>query len=270
MRRLILSVAFVLIFCLPVLVGAQTPVEGNAVAPVVIKSEPVTPQVPEGETPIVEPEAKQPIVEEKPIALPKTEAESHPEETAAKDAHGAATHEVPGEHGEAEAHGGGHAAPFKPLEFAAGIVNFIIFMYLLIRFGGKGIASYFKNRAAIQMAAVSEAQALLGEAKAIFDEIKGRKDSLDAEVRDMLDSGKNRATEQAAQIIAAAKSQAERMVEDAKRTIAGEMAKARSDLREHLVNEALAIAEKGVKSGIGAKGQKQLVEQFMSKMEDLQ
>lgn len=167
------------------------------------------------------------------------------------------------------ASGGEHGAHFDVPQFVAGIINFAIFIYLVIRFGGKGISSYYKSRAETQMVAVREAEKLLGEAQKIFDEVTKRKDNLEQETLQMVEGAKRRVQEQSEEILVGAKAQAERIVEDAKRTIDGEIGQATNRLRAQLVEHALKVAESSIDQSLDDDGQKQLVEHFMSKMEDL-
>ncbi len=163
----------------------------------------------------------------------------------------------------------GHGAEFNLTQMIAAVINFAIFAFIIVFFGRKGIASFYKNRAETQMAAVKEAEALLTEASAIFEKIKKQKDSLDQDTREMVEAAKKRAEQQGVEIVQAAKNQAEKMVADAKRTIDTEIDTAKMRLREELVNEAVKVAENDLSGRLDENGQKQLVDQFMTKMEDL-
>ena len=164
---------------------------------------------------------------------------------------------------------GGEGESFDLPQFIAGIINFAIFLYLIVRFGGKGISDYYKNRAETQMTAVREAEKILVEAQGIFSKAKNRKSNLEQETLQMVEGAKRRAIEQSEEILAAAKAQAERIVEDAKRTIECEIGKATNQLRAQLVEHALKVAEQSIEQNLDEAGQKKLIEQFMSKMEDL-
>ena len=193
----------------------------------------------------------------------------------AHDTHAAPAHDAHGEaaHGEAahgEAHVEHHEATFKAKEFIAALINFALFLYIIIRFGGKGVKSYFANRASEQMAAVKEAEALLAEVRQMHDKVKARRDNLEAEGQELIENAKRRAQKQADEILATARQQSEKVVADARRTIEGEISQATKKLRMQLVNQALEVAESGISQGLDASAQKNLIEQFMSKMEDPQ
>jgi F-type H+-transporting ATPase subunit b len=163
----------------------------------------------------------------------------------------------------------GHGAKFNLTEMIAAVANFAIFAFIVVYFGRKGIASFYKNRAETQMAAVKEAEALLQEASAIHEKIKKQRDNLDQETKEMVEAAKQRAAQQGAEIVETAKKQAERMVADARRTIDTEIDAAKTRLREELVNEAVKVAENDLTGRLDENGQKKLVDQFMTKMEDL-
>ncbi len=164
---------------------------------------------------------------------------------------------------------GGEPAPFNLTQMIAAVVNFAIFLFIIVHFGRKGIASFYQNRAETQLAAVRQAEELLKQAAEIHDKIKVQRDNLDQETREMVQAAKARAEQQGAEIVEAAKNQAERMIGDAKRTIDTEIASAKVKLREELVSEAVKFAESDLSGRLDENGQKKLVDQFMTKMEDL-
>lgn len=162
----------------------------------------------------------------------------------------------------------GHGAEFDLKQMIAAVINFAVFVFIIVYFGRKGIASFYKNRAEAQMAAVHEAEQLLIQVSDIHGKIKQQCDNLDQETREMVEAAKQRAEQQSAEIVEAARKQAERMIDDARRTIDTEIAAAKVKLREELVNEAVKVAERDLSGRLDESGQERLVEQFMTKMED--
>ncbi len=164
----------------------------------------------------------------------------------------------------------GHGAKFDFWEFAAGIINFALFIYIIVRFGGPGIKSFYKTRADSQLAAVKEAEELIQKAQALFEQVSLRQKNLDDETQKMIDDAKNHAARQAEELIEAAKEKSLKLVNDAKTSIALEADQTIDGLRGELVKIAVDIAERSVKERIQDKEQKRFVKEFMTRMEDLQ
>lgn len=165
---------------------------------------------------------------------------------------------------------GGEGGHFDFWQFAAGIINFAIFIYLIVRFAGPSLKNFYKTRAEDQLLAVREAEALIKEARCLFEETKTRKDNLEAETQKMIGDARKLADKQAKEVLDAARACAVRMMEDAKRSIELEADQTIERLKAELVETAISVAEKSVKDKLKAKEQMQLVKQFMTKMEDLQ
>lgn len=170
----------------------------------------------------------------------------------------------------AVAGGGGAPAKFDAMQFITALINFAIFIWLIVKFGGPGIKAFYKGRADEQLAAVKEAEDLITQTRALHDEITERKNNLAAETAKMVEDAKRRAQEQADEILAAASEQAEKIVEDAKRTITTEFEASVKNLKSQMVGFALETAEATVSKKLDNKGQKQLFDKFMNKLEDLQ
>jgi F-type H+-transporting ATPase subunit b len=163
----------------------------------------------------------------------------------------------------------GHAAEFKSGEFIAGIINFAIFVFILIKFGGKPISAFFKERADTQMAAVKEAELILAEARGLYEDVKKRKDRLNDESERIVQGARDRAEQQSKEILEAAKNSADRLLEDAKQTVTIELAEAKAKLSEQLVEQAIGIARNTVSTKLDDSGRSRMVDEFVAKMEGI-
>lgn len=175
---------------------------------------------------------------------------------------------------EAHGGGGGHHAPhvewWKPSMAAPPvgwlIVDFAIFLFLLVRFGGGPLSSYLTNRHNAVKKAIEEAQAAKAEAERKAREYDERVRSLDAEVAKIRDEFKRSGEAVQARVLESAKRSAERIAADAKSTIAAEEARAQQQLKAEAARLALELAEKAVREKVGAPDHKRLNEDFVREL----
>jgi F-type H+-transporting ATPase subunit b len=232
-------------------VQTPAPAEVESEKPLTKTEEPpVVEKAPAKEAPAKEAPAKESVLEKSIIH------DDQLEEAVQGDAHA----EAAGEH---------HGPVFEPIKFGIGIFNFALFIFLIVKFGGKGIAGYYKTRAQTQMEAVREAEQILSETRAIFTEIIERKGNLEQETRKLIEDARRRAEQQAVEIVEAATTKAQNMIADGKRMIDTELEMAIARLRSDLVDHAISVAETGIAQKLNEDGQKALVENFMSNMEDV-
>ncbi|MCA9672133.1 MAG: ATP synthase F0 subunit B [Myxococcales bacterium] len=197
------------------------------------------------------------------------------EDPHAKGAHGGS---ASGAHG--GAHGGEHKGPPKhinwfSLDYGKGkkhanppigwaIVNFIILLYLLYRFGAKPFSAYLRRRSEETKKALEEAKELRRRAQERLAEIEGKLAGLDDEIARIRKDVAADAERERDAIIARAEQEAERMIENADRTIEEEVNRARHRLESQVVSAAVAAAEKLLLEKATEADRTRLDEEFLS------
>ena len=171
------------------------------------------------------------------------------------EAHGAA-------HG--EGHGEGHAAPsldVKRLGFQ--LLNFAVLVFLLVKFGGRPVNRALDarhNQIKADLVSAAEARAA---AQARFEQQEKRLAALEHEIAAIAASIKQEAEAEKARLIAAAEDRARRIQEESAFLIEQQVKQAEEDLRREVAAAAVALAEKIVRSQLGASDQQRLIDTFV-------
>jgi F-type H+-transporting ATPase subunit b len=172
---------------------------------------------------------------------------------------GRAPAEEAGAEAEGGHHGGGHEVrhldnwfslsfgPDKehqngPLAFA--ILNFVILVWLVLRFAKRPLRHYLVERHIAVQKALFEAQDLKKKATAKLEEIEKKIAGLSAEIASIKESVRADAELEKERIVGAAKAEAERLITEADKTLDREVRKAQRLLEAEAVDNALKNAEK--------------------------
>lgn len=132
--------------------------------------------------------------------------------------------------------------PMPPgLVFA--LINFAIFLALLIKFAGPKLAGYLRTRHETVKGQLEEAARLRAEARGKLDEYNQRIAAVDAEVNKLMAEIRAEAEAEREMILAQARSQASAMKAEAQRRIEAEIARARLTLEREVAAAAVAAAE---------------------------
>lgn len=184
-------------------------------------------------------------------AEPVAETPGHTPTEATQEAHGA--------------HHDAHAIPWSSLTVQA--FNFFLLLAILIFMLRKSIAAHFKTRASEYQDLVRRADAAKSEAEAKHRSMKDRLAKLEQSAASAGTQAKAEADALKTKLIAEAQDLAKRLQEDAKRTAAIEIEKAKAQLRQELLTEALSASKAGFQSGLGSSDQKKLQSEFVDKIQ---
>jgi F-type H+-transporting ATPase subunit b len=124
------------------------------------------------------------------------------------------------------------------------LLNFAVFVGLLIKFAGPKLGVYLRTRHELVKGQLEEAARLRAEARAKLDEYNRRIAAVDAEVTQLMSDIRAEAEAEKEMILGQARSQAEAMKRDAARRIESEIARARGVLEREVATAAVAAAEK--------------------------
>lgn len=164
--------------------------------------------------------------------------------------------------------GGGHHGPTQIpwSEIGPQIFNFSVFFLLLFYMLRKPVINFFSGRVGNYQAALDRASQALNEAKARKGEISENLRKLKADKDKSILQAENEAKELKMNMVAEAKSEAKKIVEEAARTIQVETEKAKSELRNFMLMQAISMADKDLNSQLDESEQKRLQKEFTGKI----
>ncbi|MGM0558573.1 MAG: F0F1 ATP synthase subunit B [Myxococcota bacterium] len=165
---------------------------------------------------------------------------------------------------------GGGEEGFPWLNWGFSILNLIIFLWLIVKFGGSQIQGFFKNRREELIDDLEEARRLREEAEARLEEYSTKLDALEDERKKLLDEYHEQGEREKKRIIEEAKEQVERMHRDAQVTIAQETKKAIAELETQAVDLAVEMAEDLAKKRLDSGQRDKLVANYVGELEGLE
>ena len=185
-----------------------------------------------------------------------------------------ADHATEGEHAAAaEGHGGGHGgggehhAEGIPMDVLFQTINFLLFAGLVIYFLRKPVKDYFADRSVNFRQALFKAEAARAEAERQKSEIETRLRALEGGANNSLAQAKADAAELRHKIVREAEELAAKLREDAKRTAEIELQRAKAELREEVLNQAVTAAKAVLSERIAETDQKRLQSEFVEKIQ---
>lgn len=208
---------------------------------------------------------------------PATEQHSDGPEAQAKDAE----HTAPaaegmhksdsggGEHA-AEAHSGHHVPTEIPKSVPFQALNFFLFIALLVFLLRKAVKAFFATRHDQLMKAVREARKAQELAEQKHKEYQEKLRTLEKTANSSLEDTRREAEEYRARMIKEAKQIAANIEEEARKTADYEIARAKVQLREQAINEALEVARQAISKSIAESDQQRLQNEFVEKIRVVQ
>jgi F-type H+-transporting ATPase subunit b len=153
------------------------------------------------------------------------------------------------------------------IELAVSVINFAVFAWLLVHYGGPALKRHFANQAREYQEKVREANVLLADAQRLHAEWETRRQGLEDEARRIQQDVQRLAEAQAAEILENAKTQAARLIADAESTAANELVRTKDELRRELVEALLAKTEDRLHTRLDASNQRALIDEALRKLE---
>jgi F-type H+-transporting ATPase subunit b len=155
-----------------------------------------------------------------------------------------------------------HAASVTELLFP--LVNFLLFLYLIKRFGLPLVGDYLKSRREGIAASIREADDAKRRADALASDYKNRLARLAEETRAIRESLRGDGEREKAKLLAEAGEIAARIKTDADLLAEQEVRLARQGLRREIVDTARESAEKIIRHNLSAADQKRMVAEFLT------
>jgi len=153
------------------------------------------------------------------------------------------------------------------LEFAASVFNFVLFAWILVRFAGPKLKSYFETNAQEYQIRLSEANKLLADAQALYSEWATRRQQIEEDTARYRADAERLAKAQADEIIQNARLAAQRIIAEAERTASSELNKAKDELRGELVAVVFDKTTAILQSRLTPSHQHMLIEEALKKLE---
>jgi F-type H+-transporting ATPase subunit b len=211
------------------------------------------------------------------LALPGTAlAEDPPAESGG---HGAPAGEAHGD-GHGDAHGGhgvthldnwwsfdfGPGKTHKNGPFGFAILNFIILLWLVGKFGAKPFKAYLETRHSTIKKDLEEAAQVNAQARAKLEEIEAKLRNVDKEIAELKAAVARDAALEKDRIIKAAEEEAERIVKAADETMDRELRRAHRRLELEAVNAAMAAADKLIRKEVNDSDRRRLNEEYFAQL----
>lgn len=160
-----------------------------------------------------------------------------------------------------------HAVEIPFHELGPQIFNFLVFATILFFLLRKTVINMFANRASNYHLAVNKASQALEEAKSRKLEIESKLTEMKRGHRDSIAQAKKEAETLKLNALEEAKAEANRMAEEAERTIRVELDKAKSELRNFMLQQAVQMADKDLGGQLDDSEQKRLQKEFVGKIQ---
>lgn len=168
-----------------------------------------------------------------------------------------------GAHGEA-AHGAVHGPDRK---FYFSVFNFAVLLGVLVWGYRKYAAETFPNRRKALEQAIREAGAAKAAAEAQYKEYRDKVHNLDREIEALTAQFKRDAEADRDRLVAEAEAAAVKVLENAEKSAALEVVRARSELRAEAASLAVELAEKIVTERLTAEDRERLVREYVAELE---
>jgi F-type H+-transporting ATPase subunit b len=157
-----------------------------------------------------------------------------------------------------------HAASVTELVFP--LINFLIFLYLIKRFGLPIVGGYLKSRREGIAQSIREADEAKEHADALARDYQNRLARLAEETRSIRESIRADGEREKAKLLAEVQEIATRIKTDADLLAEQEVRLARQALRREIVDAARAAAEKIIRQNFSAADQKRMVAEFLTEV----
>jgi F-type H+-transporting ATPase subunit b len=163
--------------------------------------------------------------------------------------------------------GSGGPSDGIPVDVLYQAINFALFVGLGFFFLRKPVSSYFSSREQAFKQALVRAQAAREEAEQRKTEIQMRLSKLQATADDSIEKARAEAAELRSRIVLDAADLAKKLREDAEATANAEIERAKRELREDVLAQAVALSRKVLDEKMAEQDQKRLQTEFVDKIQ---
>ncbi len=147
------------------------------------------------------------------------------------------------------------------------LIDFAVFLGILIYFGRKPIAAALDGRYKTVVEEIEEATRLRADAQARYDEYKARLERLEEELAEVIAEVRVGTEVECKRILEEAKATADRISAEEAARVAQEGKKVREELAAHAVDVALNLATTQIAAKLDAQRQQGLVDRVIAELE---
>lgn len=147
------------------------------------------------------------------------------------------------------------------------IVNFAILAFILVKFAGKPLKDFLRQRKELIEKSLKEAQEAKELAAKALSEIEERLKLKDKEIEDIILSAKTSGEREKERLIEEGNKLSQKIIEQAKTNIDYEIKKAKEIIREEAVDAAIKLAEEKIKTRLTKEDQKKLLKESIKLLE---
>jgi len=159
---------------------------------------------------------------------------------------------------------GGHGSLVK--DYMWKIINFLILIAVLYKFGKKPIADFLKKRTELIEKTLNEAKEAKEAALKALQEAEDRLKTKDAEIEAILSAAKKSGEHERDRIIEESGKLKEKILEQAKTNIEYELKHAKEAIKAEAVELAMELAEKKLKDKLTKQEQEKLLDESLVKI----
>ena len=188
--------------------------------------------------------------------------------TDAGESHGTGEVAAEAEHGAAGGHAEAHSSvtPAKLMDFVWRSLNFLVLVVVLYIVLKKPLSSALSGRRDQIANTLKDFEQKKAAAEKRYQELEGKLADLEAERDKIIAEYIRLGEEEKVKIIAHAHTLAERIREQADKSIAQEVAQAKVELKREVAIQAAAMAEELIRKNINDRDQVRLVEEYLDKV----
>jgi F-type H+-transporting ATPase subunit b len=169
-------------------------------------------------------------------------------------------------HEEAYAAGGDSLSPEKLKDLAFRVMNFLVLLIILVKFGAKPIANMFGARRKQIIEELEELEAKKVDAEKAYKEFSEKLESVEKNVDSIVENAVAQAEIEKVRIIEAAEKSADDIKQAAEMAIANEMTAAKRSLKVEVTEQAAVMAEELIIKNLTSDDQVKIIEEYLDKV----
>ncbi len=174
-------------------------------------------------------------------------------------------------HGDAgDAHGGAHAtdslSPAKLKDLGFRVMNFLVLLIILVKFGAKPIADSLGGRRKQIRDEIEGLEAQKAQAEQDYKEFSLKLESVEKDVDTIVEKAVAQAEVEKARILEAAEQSADDIKRSAESAIANSITAAKRDLKNSVTEQAAVMAEELIVKNLTADDQVKIIEDYLDKV----
>ena len=175
------------------------------------------------------------------------------------------------EHGDAgDAHGGAHAtdslSPAKLKDLGFRVMNFIVLLLILVKFGAKPIAESLGSRRQQIRDELEDLEAKKAKAEQDYKEFSAKLESVEKDVDSIVEKAVAQAEIEKVKILEAAEQSAADIKRSAESAIANEITAAKRDLKVSVTEQAAVMAEEIIVKNLTDDDQVKIIGDYLDKV----